>query len=739
MSQSFPAQDIPESQKTVDWAKGHFLYAEDLLNSNLARSAKFSRLYDTYNGIVKPKSVEYLTQTYGKRNRTKYISYRLSKTKIDLINNDWLVRPLNSTVTTVNMLAKTAKLEQYETVLGAINAKKEIEGLRKVGVDPLDGMNIPDKGDETIWQTMSAKDKNESVMQVLINSGIADMDLKEKFNKNFQDVLITGMCFGQNTVTIDGDDNYITIAPQDAIFVEVDRDTFMEKSPIMGHRERMTLHDVLRKFNWTDTEREKLKNTAKTVSANASDSSYRNRYTFIGGELTIDVIHIEWKSLRPTYYKISPLTKSQELVNPPDTKYRIELDTEYYEQNIEMFKKDVAKGKYDIETKWQEELWEGWQVGHDMYKDVRRKPFTMRREDAPGDVYAYSYTGMLANTVNGYRISLQELMTSLSDAFDIVMYQIMREIGKVKGKAIVYDSAALPRNTTIKDVLYQLMNDNFININTAAAGNMSMKDVASSLGIKEVDLGLSQSFGSLVETARELRIILDGISGINNDRVGGTPASSTATNAQSNIQNSRIITEGWFFLTGMFCEKVLTKVAQQRKLIWGLYKPNKAQIVLGDEKFGFMRATMNLAYSDYVVKLVDGGKELDIRRKIFGLAEASLNTKELRYQDLMEMEMTETLADAKAVLKKAWKEIQAVASERQSQAEQAQMAMNQESLQTQIEIADADREDRQAAKLEEISFQGDTDIRVNNSKAKGTMIIDQNNLEQNSLLGNQSL
>jgi len=207
------------------------------------------------------------------------------------------------------------------------------------------------------------------------------------------------------------------------------------------------------------------------------------------------------------------------LVNPEGAEYRIELNTEEYEKNIEKYNKDVANGKYSIEVKYQEELWEGWQIGHDMYKDVRRVPFTMRREDAPGDVFATSYTGMLANTVNGYRVSLQELMTALSEAFDIVMYQQMREIGKVKGKAIVYDSAGLPRNTTIKDVLYQLANDNFININTAASGNMANKDIATALGIKEVDLGLSASFPALVNLSREIKMMLDEISGINSNIV----------------------------------------------------------------------------------------------------------------------------------------------------------------------------------------------------------------------------
>lgn len=734
----FPAQDVSETiKKTENWQQGHFRYAEDLLNQNQARIGKFTKLYNTYNGIVNPKSVDYLTNTYGRKNRAKYKSYRLSKTKIDLVNNEWLTRPLNSTVVTTNILSKTAKLDQYETVLGAAHSKEAIEKLRGVGVDPLDGMAIPDPNDESFWSTMSFKDKNESVMQVLINSAIVDMELKEKFNKNFQDVLITGMCFGQNIVTPDGDDNYITIDPRDAIYVEIDRDTFLAKSPIMGHREAMTLHDALRKFSWTEAERQRLREMAKTVANDVNDSSYRGRYHYIGRELTIDVIHIEWLSVRPTYYKVSPLTESQKRVNPEDTKYRIELDTEEYEKNKDWYDRQVKKGVFEIEAKYQQELWEGWQIGHEIYKDVRRKPFTMRREDAPGDVFSFSYTGMLANTVNGYRVSLQELMQDFSDAFDIVMYQQMREIGKIKGKAIVYDSAALPRGESIKTVLYQLANDNFVNVNTSASGNFSNKDIANALGIKEVDLGLSQSFSSLVELGRELRRMLDEISGINDDRAGQTAASSTATNATNNITNSRIITEGWFYLTSMFCEKVFTKIAQQRKIIFGLYKPEKGRIILGDEKFGFMQITRDLAYCDYGVKFVDGGREMDIRRRIFGLAEASLNAKELRYQDVMEMEMTETLADARAVLQKAWKEIRSVAQQAQAQGENVQMQMNAQNLQAQAEMAAADREDRQLDEKDNIILKGKVQMQVDDNKMGKQLVVDQNRIEQDNLFSSE--
>ncbi len=741
---NWPRQDILEIAKDENWAKGHFLYAEDLLRANLSRAAAFTSHMNAYNGITNPMSIQYLTQTYGKINRGKYVSYRTAKTTIDLVQNDWLTRPLNSTCTTINMASKTAKLDHYETLLGASHAKEAIGKLNSVGVDPMNGMNIPDKDDKDAWDSMSFKDKNESVMQVLINSAIKDMDLKHKFNRDFQNVLLNAMCFGRNIVTIEGDDDYQSIDIRNAIYVEVEGDTFMEKSPLMGSLERMTLHDVLRKFTFTDTERNKLQALVGQVSNSYGSPIYRGRYGMMNGELTLDVIHLEWKSVRPTYYKVSNPSPNQTAVNPPDTKYRIELNTEEYEKNKLKYDKDVANGKYTIEVKYQEELWEGYQIGHEIYKDIRRKPFTMRREDAPGDVYGYSYSGMLCNTVNGYRISLQETVQAIGDAVDVVMYQILREVRKSHGKIIQYDQAMQPRKKKMTDIMHEVVNDNFLVVNSSAAGNMAGKDMATTSGIREFDMGLSQSFGALVQLKHELMATLNSISGVNPDRAGNTPASSTATNAQANIANSRLITEGWMYLMGLYVEKQLNKIAQQRKLIWGLYKPNKASIVLGDEKFAFMQVTKDLAYCDFDIKLVDGGREQQIRQRIFGLAEASLNTKELRYQDVMEMEMVETLADAKALLRKAWDDIgkraaataqqqQQANAEAAQQAQQTQVSMQQQMLAANRQMAIEDREDKQKQELDVIAAETSGQVVIDNNKLGKKLLLDENVIEQKAL------
>ena len=169
-----PRQDIPnkdkdpKTEKGKKWFKEHLDFAEHLLKNNAARVDKMSRLYDSYNGKTEADSIKYLVSTYGRKNRAKYIPYRISKTKLDILEGEFLKMPLNATVKTINSEAVSEKMQRYELMLGAMHAKKELEKLKEVGVDVLEGMPIPDKDDPSAFKQLSFKDKNEAIMQIML-------------------------------------------------------------------------------------------------------------------------------------------------------------------------------------------------------------------------------------------------------------------------------------------------------------------------------------------------------------------------------------------------------------------------------------------------------------------------------------------------------------------------------------------------------------------------------------------
>ncbi len=734
----FPKQDIPDKDKTLAWVKLHLNYAETILNRRNNIYSIMSRLYNTYNGIKNADALRFIGKTYGRENKSKFISYRLGRNKLELLKGEYLNQALKPTVTTINSDAKTKKLDEADLVRGALIARKELSKLKEVGVDVLEGMELPEGDPDEVWNQMTFKDKNEHVMQLILENGISELDMKNKLSKNFLDLEITSMCYGKIDIDLEGNVNYIKIDPRDAIFDEIEGDDFIERAPLKGARYRMTISEILRKYDLTKEQKEMLKGLENTGNQNAGT---RRATTYqINGDLCMDVVHIEWISYVPTYYKLSPKTQKQLELDPSSEYYTIQMDAAEYENNREYYDKLVEKGKLlAIETKWAEDIREAVRIGGIISVDLGRKKFQPRRVDNPNRVVDMSYVGYLFNTVDGIRVSLQQIVENFDSAFDICMYQILKELNIAKGKVIGYNRAALPQKRTMKEIIYDVVNDGFVDFDTSADGNESGRELNLRDLIQVLDIGLSSSFQQLIMLKNDIRQTLDLITGINENRQGDIAASSTVTNAQIAITASKNITTPLFYGMNKFTERVLMKMCEYYKLSYGFFKVEKGKQILGDTQQRFLVVEKEIGYQDYGVAIQDGGRYAEMKNKIMALAQVSLNAKEIRLEDLMQLETAESYTEAKNILKNAWKSIQQVAAEQQQRQIEAQQQMQQQQLQMQQQMALENREDMQASRIDEINAKTEGQIRIDDNKMGKQMIVDTNNIEQKSVYSDKNM
>lgn len=736
----FPRMDVAETQKTAKWYKEVLDYTEHTLHNQQYRIQKMNRMYDGYNGKTEADSIRYLVSTYGKKNRAKYIPYRLSKTKLDILVGEFLKTPLNATVRTINSEAVSAKMEKYELMLGAMHAKEELGILNSVGVDVMEGAPIPDKNDPTSFSKLSFKDKNESIMQIMLKQFVKELGIHEKLSTNLQDCTLTSRAFGRITVNeITGDMDYETIDPRDMIYLELDRDPFLEKTPFMGCIKKVPIQKILTTYKLTETERNKLDLIRLNPSSYTTDPQYRGRYSYQNGELCADVIHIEFKGCRPKYSKVSPKTNVQLAFDSEVDSYKMDMNPLDYESKKAEYDAQVTNGKIkEIKTEWEEDMYEATRIGHDMDILLRRRPFIPRDEDT-GKILGFSYYGMVFNNVDGETISLKEVCENFDNVFDILMYQILKEVNKAKGKVIVYDRAGLPKKTRIKDVLYNALNDSFIDYDSSAAGNMSGQNLQINQIFKEIDLGVSNSFQFLIQMKNDIMQTLDALTGINQNRVGNIAASSTVTNAQSSAEASRTITEPMFYYLTKFSENVMNGIVETGKLVWGMYQPEKARMVLGDEKYTFLKVTQDIAFAAYHTELVNPRWEQAIRDRMRAYGEFSLNSKELRAVDMLNFELAETLSEAKGVLRDAWEEIEAMRAKSSERQIQATAEDTDKRIATQVQIAQETREDQQRDAKENIILKGKVDIAKETVKLKGKALIDTNKLDTEAFNNSEDL
>lgn len=730
----FPNQDVPLKDRGLNWVKLHLDYADSILNRRNSIYGIMDRLYNSFNGVKNVDALRFIEKTYGRANKAKYIAYRLGRNKLMLLQGEYLNQPLKPTVSTINSDARIKKLDEADTMRGALSSREEIEKLKQAGVDVLEGMELPEGDPEEVWNSMSFKDKNEHVMQVILDNALVELDMKHKFAKNLLDIQITSMCYGRIQMDEEGNVDYIKIDPRDAIFDEIEGDDFIERSPIKGARFRMTLSEVNRKYKLTKEQREILKNMEGQMNTTSSSSRRPGMYQ-INGDLCVDVVHIEWISSIPTYYKLSPKTKAQLEIDDSVPYYRIQMDPKEYEENKEMYDKLVEKGKLmGIETKWAEDIREAVRIAGVIDVDLGRKKFQPRRVDTPNKVIDMSYVGYLFNTVDGMRISFQQIIENFDAAFDVVMYQILKELNTAKGKVLGLNRAGLPQGRSTKEIMYDVLNDGFIDFDTSADGNESGQTQKLEDLIQVYDLGLSSSFQQLIMLKNDIVNTLDLITGINENRQGDIAASSTAANAQMAVTASRNITTPMFYGMTKYTERVCMKICEYSKLSYAFYKIEKGRQILGDLQQKYLEVQKEIGYQDYGVSIQDGGRYLEAKNRLMQLAEFALNSKEIGLEDVMALDATESFAEAKAALTSARERSVRIAQEQQARDAEYQQQLQAQQLQAQQQMMLEDREDRQLAKLSEIDRKTEGTIKIDNNKMGKQMILDTNNIQQKGIV-----
>jgi hypothetical protein len=720
----FPRQDIPESEKTPEWCSKHLDYAELVYAERAQERAKMSRMCALYVGAIESASIKWLTKKYDKENSTKFVSYRISAPKMALVAGEWLNRPLHTTVYTTNIDAQSEKLEKFEFLLGAMHMKKEIAKLKEAGIDVMEGMEIPDINSENPWQGISLKGKNEDIMQVIVNDIVRAEFMRDALSENWRDMLLHKEMHGKIYIKPNFEIAYRPIDPRQAIFVSIPRDKYVDRSPLRGEVRPMTPNEILSEFNLNATDRAKLDQMKGEVGKIYDDGRRASMYNS-GKELMTDVISIEWKSSEPIYWKVVPIK------GRPDKFRTTMITSENYEKRKSSIEKDVRKGLYKIETTYHDVWWEAHRIG--MNFDVKRekKSFVLKSVDNPSETLGSYYTSCVFDEIDGVKVSLQELCENLSMQYDIVMYQINKELAKAKGTVLVIDQAGMPAKKKIKDILYEAINDGVVQGNSSAQTNTGQKNIDDlSKMFKQIDLGVSNSFPYLIQLKQDIERTLDKITGINENRQGMTKATMTSGNAQDAIEASRAITEPMFYAMDMYVEKLLAKMAELAKMVWAYNKCDRGEYVLGSERAGFLRVTKDIINSSYGVYLTDSRREMKLREKMGAMAEFSLNSKEIRYLDVMEAESKETYQEALAVIKKGWATVENIRQEQAKADRDQEIAMAEEKRKEYHE----DREDRQAHAIQIAHIMKGLDIQQDALKAKNEFALQQNPEESGEVI-----
>jgi hypothetical protein len=665
-------------------------YAVNQWYSRDQRLKKLSSLYDSHNGVFDPKEVENITKSTGKTSKTKYVKYRLGRTKLKQLHGEFLEITLEPTVRTVNREAINKKMSKYKELLGLSLAKREIEKVREMGYNVLNGMQIPDIDDKSAWNKNNFKLANEIVMQRIVEDKMATQRLKSRFHENFIDLTIASEIFGKVERDVNGIDTYRYIPVKYALYEESISDTFLDKSPYLGEVRPMFLHEILtsKEFKLDKPEQERLKEQAKSFNTdNTSNKDYNNT----GGVNLINTYTLEWKGLEPVRVVISPVEGSTE-------PYMRIMSDDYYNKNKNQIEKNIKNGRYTIETYYREILWSATRIGTDIYTPaVKERNLIQRLNDNNKYNVDFNYSGMLFCTVDGIRVSVQEVIYELEKTYDDIRFMINREMKKLHGSLVAYDEAFNPKGKKFIDVFHSITEDGIVRFNSSAEGNTSGMELKSNeVGIQSVNLGQNQNLLILLNQAMDIERVMDRVTGMNDNRQGLGKATTTATANINNIEASRSMTYDLFYFMQEYIDRTLSKLAEKTKINKTYYGADQREFIMDDGETMYLMATKDLAFDNYGVTITDGRKEKDILMKLEGMFPQEINAGNLRTKDVARFWTESSFAAALRVLDNAHDELANV--------RQKEIKMKQESdiaaTEAQLKIAQDDREDRQMQEKE---------------------------------------
>lgn len=721
----WPEPDIPENEK-VEAGKQCLNYAISRWRSKRTSTiTSIIALRKSYNGHINESMKTFLEKQYGTQLNVRFVDYRLSRTKMDTIYGEFLQRPLRATVMTTNKDAVDQKRDRIAYLHGLSIAKKsgELDRLRTMGFDVGGGVDVP-----VDFDPFSAENNFKNKAEILANKAVSwqinQNKLKLKLGKNYKDFGIAAECFGKVFINQYGDLDYRPIIPENALFEEIEGDDFLERSPYLGERIPMTESELLQSFDWTPTEREELKSAFRN-GTNDHIGIYQLPYN---NQFVIDVFCIEWNFFAASHKKTSMGKGGQKIESF--------VSDGYYRDNKKKIERESKNGKYEFETRYKEELWEGYKIGNLWFKKIEKKKNVIASVDDPYPAIK-SYTGCLFNTEAGQRVSFYSAMEEAKHQYNMVRWQINRELSKAKGTVLVYDRAFLPRSEdgkpmSLNTIITRMINDGIVDVNSAGDGNLSGRQFNPKDMVQQIDLSVSSNLGVLVQIAQNLEQLLDRISSVNDNRQGLAPASETVTNNQSNIALSRTMTEPMNYFFDRFIENVVMRICEYTKVAWYI-NPDRAVKVIGSGGYAFLEEIMDMRWYDYSAMVIDSRKEKDLRDRISMYMQSSLNKGEMTPQTAIKADLQETVTEMIAVVDNGWKEMKKVMQENEIEKIREQGKNQQQAAATMKE----NREDEQAHDLEMLRYKLQGSVAENTQKAKDKSVQMSQQAQNDMLLNKQ--
>jgi len=708
-SKVFPPQKLSAKDKTEKWAIRCLEAGEDLalFSSNSIRESYENKVanYNLANDILNTKDIQKVVNPMGIQGGefpAKMQNYPIINPKIDLLVGEERKRRFDWTVRVINEDAISQKEDQK---------KQEIFQLAQQFIQS-EAMSEEDLNEKLKklqkYHLYEFQDLKERTANHLLNYLFKTLNLKEEFNRGFEDALIAGeeiyctdIVAGEPILRKVNPLNIFTVRSGESPWIE-DSDIIVEDTYVTPGSIIDEYHDVLTDkqvqqidIGLTSDESEGFINIGSKEPSfissdglidigNAESANNRLRGEYFDGEGNIRKTRILWKSWK----KIGFLTYPDENGMPQET-----VVSETYKVNKELGE--------EIKWEWIREWWETTRLGKSIYVKMQPRPIQFRSmanlsKCNPG------YTGLAYNINSSRAKSLMDKMKPYQYLYNVFMYRLELAFAKNKGKIAVLDVSQCPDHWTPEKWMYYFnvlgfyVKDSFKEANKGAAqgklaGQMQQNN-------QVLDLETGNFIQQQIMMLQFLEQQVGQISGISAQRQGQIENRELVGNVERAVTQSSHITEKWFGLHSNVKVKALTLLLETAKEAYKEQKDKRFQYVLDDmSTYTLSMDGSEFRDADYGIIVTDGSTDEELRGTLKQLAQAGLQNDKLNFSQLIDIYMTPSMASMRRKLE--------TAEEEKSQMMQDQFQQQQEIEQAKIQEMKENREDLQAHELEKLDRQ----------------------------------
>lgn len=585
--------------------------------------------------------------------------YPIAIQKIDLLVGEELKRPFNFTARITNDDAITQKEEEKDAILDEFfreqfknqsQTEEEFAALLKEKVHYIN----------TTFQ-----DKREKLANQILQYYWYFLDLKEIFNRGFQDLLLVGEEIYRIDV-IGNEPLIIKCNPLNVTVVGGNSSPFVEDADIIIEDGYYTPADIVDSYydELSQSQVKKIENNLMGSAAGESSMGINQVPEYIMVDAEMHAIDAQ-SNVRnyPTINDNGEIRVSRVVWK---SRKRIKLRT-YFDEMGEV-QQDIVSNKYklredlgDIEvtTMVINEALEGTRIGDDhdnIYVKMQPLPVQNRPIDNISKC-SLGYVGVYANVNTNEAMSLMDRLYPFQKLYNLFMNKLNFLYIKYKGPMYNLDTSRIPDKYETEEWLYYAemlgwkLDDPF---NEGTKGQ-SLGKIAGNMqqGPGVVDANLYSIIQQTIEMLNYIEMQAGSISGISKAREGQIHQSEAVSNVTREINQSSHITEKWFSIHDQVKRKVLSLFLETAKYAFR-NKNKKAQYILDDSTIKSLTIDGEMFNeATYDVQIMDTSNVQELFNTMKQLSHAAMQNDMITMSQLMDIYTDNSVASIKNKLKQA--------------------------------------------------------------------------------------